>query len=927
MRKFKALSLFAMIAFSMVSLFVSCEPTDEPSPGPDPDKDVAVESVSLDQTSATMEPGGTLTLVAVVKPSNAKDKSVKWSSSDQAVATVNNGTVTAVAVGSATITATAGGKSASCAITVEKGGIPEGQLPADNEIWYVTSDNKPIADKIRNQGPQVLQSNTYKNGMGILRFSGPITTFDLISDNPEECERITELLLPDCVETFSVWAFNYRYGIKELRVPASFKRLDGFLHSFYGSYLERFTGNHVSEDGRCVIIDGKLIAYAPAGISSYEVPAGVVKIMGSAFGRAKDLKTLVIPSGVEELDDSAFSESGLETVTIPASVKSIHPYAFIDCNNLKNLLGDSEFISADRKFLYQKNDPMQPMTLFFFAGKDDTSYEIPEGIQTIQFYAFKDCDKLKSVTFPKSLNMIRGSNAFLGCVNLEALYGSHTTSDHKGFITDYGELQILVPSISDDYVVPDDVTSIGNELFAYRQTLRSVTMGDQVTKIKDYAFSYCPALKSVTLSANLNSLGLNPFYESHALESVYFRGVIPPTYSDYQVTAAPNLKFYVPSQSFTLYSSSSGWRDYWKIMEPYPYTDLPTPDYYISSDYSKEGEVTVYQTAKEGNGVDVVFMGDAYSDRDVASGKYLEDMKKCAEAFFDVEPYKSFRNLFNIYFVTAVSATEGYEHGGRSLGTVPGFGTSISGDDAKCFELALKAVKDESRMEEVLVVVCGNQNLDGVVLASGTCFYHDPSDWTGKDYAPGPSVVYFLKQDDSFERTGNVLRHEAGGHGFAKLGDEYFYPGSIAQYDIDYLNRVSPYRWFSNVDMTSDPAKVKWAPFLADERYKNEDLGIFEGGFTYQYGVWRPSVTSIMNNNRGGFNAPSRYTIWYRIHKLAYGKNWNGTYEDFATYDAINRNASAGGNGTRSGWSVRRSPQSTPPVVTHRTWREAKGRE
>ena len=45
----------------------------------------------------------------------------------------------------------------------------------------------------------------------------------------------------------------------------------------------------------------------------------------------------------------------------------------------------------------------------------------------------------------------------------------------------------------------------------------------------------------------------------------------------------------------------------------------------------------------------------------------------------------------------------------------------------------------------------------------------------------------------------------------------------------------------------------------------------------------------MKNNNFGSFNAPSRYTIWYRIHKLAFGKDWTGTYEDFAKYDAINR--------------------------------------
>ena len=90
-------------------------------------------------------------------------------------------------------------------------------------------------------------------------------------------------------------------------------------------------------------------------------------------------------------------------------------------------------------------------------------------------------------------------------------------------------------------------------------------------------------------------------------------------------------------------------------------------------------------------------------------------------------------------------------------------------------------------MDEVLVIVCGNQKLDGVVRVAGTCYMNDPTDWTGRDYASGPSVAYFLKMDESLERTGDVIRHEAGGHGFAKLADEYYYPGTISSRDEEVL--------------------------------------------------------------------------------------------------------------------------------------------
>ena len=79
---------------------------------------IAVLSITLNNNSAVLKTGQSLSLTATVNPTNATDKTVTWSTTDATVASVSEGVVTAKAIGSATITAKAGNKTASCTITV-----------------------------------------------------------------------------------------------------------------------------------------------------------------------------------------------------------------------------------------------------------------------------------------------------------------------------------------------------------------------------------------------------------------------------------------------------------------------------------------------------------------------------------------------------------------------------------------------------------------------------------------------------------------------------------------------------------------------------------------------------------------------------------------------------------------------------------------
>lgn len=309
------------------------------------------------------------------------------------------------------------------------------------------------------------------------------------------------------------------------------------------------------------------------------------------------------------------------------------------------------------------------------------------------------------------------------------------------------------------------------------------------------------------------------------------------------------------------------------------------PADYESKDYSADGKVTTLQTATVGNGIDIILMGDAYSDRLIANGTYMKTMRKAMDYFFTEEPYKTFRNMFNVYAVTAVSKHEVYGTGrSTAFSGFFGSGTQVGGDDAKCKTYAKKVPGiNDININNAQIVVMMNRK-----YYAGTCYMYYTLSGTA-DWGQGVSISYFPYLDDAgFE---SILHHEAGGHGFPKLADEYAYEsyGHIPESQKTSRKQLEPYGWWKNVDFTSDPLSVKWSKFYTDPRYAAEALGAYEGGLTYWTGVWRPTVNSIMRYNVGGFNAPSREAIYYRIHKLAYGASWTYNFEDFVTYDAVNR--------------------------------------
>ena len=289
---------------------------------------------------------------------------------------------------------------------------------------------------------------------------------------------------------------------------------------------------------------------------------------------------------------------------------------------------------------------------------------------------------------------------------------------------------------------------------------------------------------------------------------------------------------------------------------------------------SKDGDVRTWQEHTKGWGINLVMMGDGFVEMDMGrGGKYEVMMQKAMDSYFSVEPMHSLREYFDVYSVTVVSVSDSIG-GGTALGTTFTGGTSIKGDNEKCKQYATKVpLLGNSVRNTPMIVVMNSPRY------AGTTYMH----------SLGYSIAFCPYVDNDDERFAQIIHHEAVGHGFGYLGDEYddVYDGEIPSNVMAELKEIADrYGWYSNIDFTPDITKVKWNYFISDKRYVNERLGAWEGAYGYRSGVWRPTNISIMLYNVGGFNAPCREAIYRRVMKLA-GESYSR--DKFLEYDAVNR--------------------------------------
>ena len=387
--------------------------------------------------------------------------------------------------------------------------------PANNEIWYTSSDGSIITPNKSDAFGANIVSNTYENGQGVITFDAPVTSIG--GSAFYDCTSLTSITIPDSVTSIGNLAFRECTSLTSVTIPDSVTSI----------------GDDAFRD--CT------------SLASVTIPDRVTSIGRSAFEGCTSLTSVTIGNSVTSIGEYAFCACySLTSVTIPNSVTSIGVGAFYGCTSLTSVYckattpptGSSNMFdmnASGRKiyvpresveaykaasgwsnyadYIFEEAETKPANNEIWYTSSDGSiitpnksdafganivsnTYENGQGVITfdapvtsIGYGAFYECTSLTSVIIGNSVTSI-GKNAFYNCTSLKSV------------------------------TIGNSVTSIGDQAFAYT-SLTSVTIGNGVTSIGQYAFYGCTSLTSVTIPDSVTSIGYAAFADCYSLKAFY----------------------------------------------------------------------------------------------------------------------------------------------------------------------------------------------------------------------------------------------------------------------------------------------------------------------------------------------------------------------------------------------------------------------
>ena len=647
------------------------------------------------------------------------------------------------------------------------------------------------------------------------------------------CKNLTgNLILPDNLEMIRGYCFSGCSGLYgELRLPAKLKRMG--VCAF--SYCSGFTG-------------------------SLSIPQGITALPSEAFHNCGFNGTLTLHDGITNIANDAFANCHFKgELHLPKSLQVISENAF--CNN-----DFSGTLTLPSTLTHIGSNA------FAYNWRLMGILDIPQEVESIGENAFSNCKMLEGIIFPESMETIR-QGAFNECYGINSIICKGTMPAHiesgafDGVAKDNFTLEVPESAISQYQAAP-----------GWCDFKRIAAHHELVCR---------PSVACALSTEHKQKLVINAEGEWEVASKPDWCEVSP---------ASGNKKTEVTLtiKGMAKNADSRDGKVVFRLKDK-DYTHECSVSQY-GYEYGEDEWITLQKATKGNNGgINIVLLGDGFNAKDIASDKYLNDIKQEVEYFFGIEPYKTYRDYFNVYTAIPLSTESG-------VGTVNTirynrFNTTFTGgvglkaDYDEVFDYALGApTVNKGNLNQTLIIMVPNSTDYG-----GICQMWED----GSAIAFCPQSTYGYPLD-----TRGVIQHEAGGHGFGKLGDEYIYHNAFIDFcdctccgHVLEFNGAKSLGWFDNLELTGKMHSVGWSHLIFDDRY-SDIVDIYEGGYMHNRGVFRSEPNSCMNNDIPYYSTISRESIVKRIKAYA-GETYS--FEDFVKNDkrdaGIVESRTFGGNG------------------------------
>ncbi len=644
------------------------------------------------------------------------------------------------------------------------------------------------------------------------------------------CNFVCELKLPDSLKEIGMGTFNQcrnLYG--ELRLPDGLEAIGAA--AFYG----------------CENLSGSLV-----------IPQGVTVIPSSCFDGTWLGGTLTLHDGITSIENSAFANTGLKgELRLPKDLEVISHNAFYNCDFSGVLvLPENLYTIGDKAFAYN----------WRLMG----TLEIPENVISIGAGAFAKCRSIEGIIFPEGLESIR--------------YNSGWFEDGGAFQDCFGIGRIVCKGTVPAYVMEGAFHGVAKDNFTLEVPESAIQQYQTAVGWKD--FKRISAYRNLVIRPSMAT----------AINTTVTRDLVLTADDEWYVESQPDWVTLDKTSgtgkseiklTFAEMPAGSEPRE-GEVVFMLKGQDYRTRCKVTQYDYEyAEDEFITFQEATKGNGkLNIVLLGDGYNAKDISEGKLMENVTEAYGHFFDIEPYRTYKDYFNVYTAVSVSPESGVGSVNtiiyNKFNTTAKGGVTLSGRNGESdFNYIMKYITDSGNvspedLNSTLVIMVPNTYDYG-----GICYMWDE----------GFAIAYCPMSDYGYPLDfRGVVQHEAGGHGFGKLGDEYIYHNAFIDAcdctccgHVFEFNMAKAKGWYDNLSLTGKMSEVPWSHLIFHEKYSGF-VDIFEGGYMHNRGVYRSEQNSCMNNDIPYYSTISRESIVKRIMAYA-GEEYS--FEKFVENDVI----------------------------------------